>query len=84
MNPPIPAFYNPSSSIWAKDNRLSTGMTLAIIVVAHQGDPACYVDRDGWTVKTKDGTKGACFSRMVEVTKEGANILTTGPHFPSP
>jgi methionyl aminopeptidase len=81
--PQIPCFspYTDESQIVGQ--RLRKGMILAILVIAHQGEPTYRVNQDGWTVRTVDGRKAALFSRMVEVTDEGATILTKAPVFGS-
>lgn len=55
---------------------LKTGMTIAIEPMATLGGYQVYVDRDGWTIKTVDGSKSAHFEHSVLITDHGAEILT--------
>ncbi len=60
-----------------KGFRLSSGMTIAIEPMATLGDYAVYIDKDRWTVRTRDGSIAAHFEHTVLVTGGGAEILTT-------
>lgn len=55
---------------------LHTGMTIAIEPMATLGNEAVYVDRDGWTIVTRDGSMSAHFEHTVLITDDGAEILT--------
>jgi len=55
---------------------LRAGMTIAIEPIATLGRPAIYEDRDGWTLRTRDGSKSAQFEHTVLVTNTGCEILT--------
>lgn len=59
-----------------KGSRLKSGMTVAIEPMATLGDYRVYIDSDGWTVKTRDGSKAAHFEHTVLVTDNGHEILT--------
>lgn len=84
QDPKIPAFtYN-------RENRMIDIMLGASMdYVFKEGDTIClepfltYKDRSGfiseidkWTIRTRDGKKSAFFEHMLEVTKDGCNILT--------
>lgn len=56
---------------------LKAGMTIAIEPMATLGTHNVYVDNDGWTVKTRDGSISAHFEHTVLVTKNGYDILTS-------
>lgn len=56
--------------------RLLAGMTFAIEPMITQGGYQVYVDRDGWTVKTKDGSLAAHIEDTVVVGENGPEILT--------
>lgn len=60
-----------------KGMQLSAGMTIAVEPMATLGEGDIYIDQDGWTVKTKDGSVSAQFEHTVLVTESGAEILTT-------
>jgi methionyl aminopeptidase len=57
--------------------KLAKGMTLAIEPMATLGKGGIYIDNDGWTVKTSDGSLSAQFEHTVLVTDSGYEILTT-------
>jgi methionyl aminopeptidase len=59
-----------------KGMQLSAGMTIAVEPMATLGEGDIYIDQDGWTVKTKDGSVSAQFEHTVLVTESGAEILT--------
>ena len=48
--------------------------TIEPMIVA--GDPAVYVERDGWTVRTRDRSRAAHEEHTVVVAPGGAEILT--------
>ena len=56
--------------------RLRAGMTFAIEPMITQGSYEIYIDRDGWTVKTKDGLLAAHVEDTVVVGEHGPEILT--------
>lgn len=56
--------------------QLYAGMTIAIEPMATLGDFHVYIEKDGWTVKTKDSSKAAHFEHTILITQEGAEILT--------
>lgn len=55
---------------------LKEGMVLAIEPMASLGKGRVYQGKDGWTVKTSDGSLTAHFEKSVAVTKNGCKILT--------
>ena len=55
---------------------LQAGMSLAIEPMATLGRRDIYVDDDGWTIRTADGSLGAQFEHTVLVTEHGCEILT--------
>lgn len=55
---------------------LQPGMTVAIEPMATIGSPALFIDDDGWTVCTRDGSRAAHFENTVLVTEDGFEILT--------
>ena len=56
---------------------LPEGAVLAIEIMYTMGEPAVKTDRDGWTIRTRDGKISALFEETVAVTKDGPFILTT-------
>lgn len=55
---------------------LRSGMTIAIEPMVTLGTNDVYVDSDGWTIKTKDGSFAAHFEHTVLILDKGAEILT--------
>ncbi len=56
---------------------LKEGMTFAIEPMICMGSGDVYVDKDGWTVKTKDGKSSVHFEHTIAITKNGPMILTS-------
>ncbi len=56
--------------------QLQAGMTIAIEPMATLGSWRVFVDRDGWTIRTYDGSLAAHFEDTVLITEEGAEILS--------
>jgi len=44
--------------------------------MATLGKPGVYLDNDGWTIRTVDGSLGSQFEHTVLVTDDGFEILT--------
>jgi methionyl aminopeptidase len=57
--------------------RLKAGMTIAIEPMATLGTDRVYIDPDGWTIRTRDGSLSAHFEHTVLITEDGAEILTS-------
>lgn len=55
---------------------MRTGLTLAIEPMLTNGSEETKTMRDGWTVKTKDGSLSTHFEHTVAVTPEGGRVLT--------
>lgn len=55
---------------------LEAGMTIAIEPMATLGRDEVYMDRDGWTIKTADGSLAAHFEHTILITEQGFEILT--------
>lgn len=56
--------------------RLQAGMTIAIEPMATLGGFQVGVERDGWTIRTMDGSLAAHFEHTVLITDNGCDILT--------
>lgn len=54
---------------------IKAGMVLAIEPMVNAGCSEVTVDRDGWTVRTRDGANSAHFEYSVAVTEDGPRIL---------
>lgn len=55
---------------------LKSGMTIAIEPITTLGGPSIYEEKDGWTLRTVDGSYAAQFEHTVLVTATGCEILT--------
>lgn len=71
--PEIPGFIRGSLT---KTAEIKEGMTLAIEVIYNMGSKDIMLDKDGWTIRTKDGSLSAVFERSIVVTKDGPELLT--------
>jgi len=56
--------------------KLKKGMSVAIEPMASLGDYKVYTDKNGWAVRTKDGSLSAHFEHTVLVGEKSAEILT--------
>ena len=56
--------------------RLVSGMSIAIEPMATLGRRDIFLDDDGWTIRTADGSLGAQFEHTVLVTDDGCEVLT--------
>lgn len=56
--------------------RLRANMTIAVEPMINMGAKEVYTARDGWTVRTRDGSPSAHYENTVLITHEGVEILT--------
>lgn len=56
---------------------LEPGDTIAIEPMTTLGGEGIMTDRDGWTIRTRDGSLAAHFEHTVLITETGAEILTS-------
>lgn len=56
--------------------KLKAGMTLAIEPMINDGGLGVTVDADGWTARTRDGSRAAHTEHTVAITREGAYVLS--------
>lgn len=71
-DPTVPNFGPPGKGMILKE-----GMTIAIEPMVHMGKAQTRVQKDGWTVVTKDGSWTAHYEHTIAITKDGYEILTT-------
>jgi len=74
LEPQIPNFSVPRTL--SLDTVLVEGMCLAIEPMVNLGKKDIYTMKDGWTVKTKDGSPSAHFEHSVLITNFQPRILT--------
>lgn len=55
---------------------LKEGMTIAVETIYNMGTPQVVVDKDGWTIRTKDGKLAGLFERSIAITKSSPLVLT--------
>jgi methionyl aminopeptidase len=70
--------YVPNYGPAGKGEILQPGMVLAIEPIFNLGTRKIYLDSDGHTYRTADGSPSAHFEHTVVITKGGAEILTQG------
>jgi methionyl aminopeptidase len=76
--PQVPNFVDPKSN-----QKLRSGMTLAIEPMVNAGQPGVKILKDGWTVVTQDGLLSAHFEHTVLITETAPEILTCPETKPS-
>lgn len=69
-DPEVPNYY------LGKGALLKPGMTIAIEPIATLGKHDIAFDRDGWTIRTKDGSWAAQFEHTILITETGVEVLT--------
>lgn len=72
MPPEVPNYGKRGSGVLLKP-----GDTIAIEPMAMLGKERIKTDRDGWTIRTQDGSLAAHFEHTVLVTESGCEILTS-------
>jgi methionyl aminopeptidase len=55
---------------------LKQGMTIAVEPITTLGDHDIYLEKDGWTLRTWDGSYSAQFEHTLVVTENGCEVLT--------
>lgn len=55
---------------------LKPGMVIAIEPMLNEGKGGIMVDQDGWTIRTRDGSRSAHFEHTVLITEGAPEILT--------
>ena len=60
-----------------KGSQLRKGMVICIEPMINLGKKGIYQERDGWTIKTVDGSLSAHYELTVAVGKEKADVLST-------
>jgi len=73
QKPNIPCFLDQSIE---KTTLIEPGMALAIEVIYTQKPARLEIEKDGWTVKTANGTLAGLFEDTILITNEGVEVLT--------
>ena len=66
----------PNFGSQGKGEKLVPGMVLAIEPMVNVGKPNIKLAKDGYTIKTADGSRSAHFEHTVAITEEGNIVLT--------
>lgn len=69
--PEVPHYGTPGRGI-----RLKEGMVITIEPMLNAGHWEAYVEEDGWTARTVDGSLSAQYEHTIAITKNGPVILT--------
>jgi methionyl aminopeptidase len=69
--PSVPNYDDPFATA-----RLEEGMVLTIEPIVAAGSGACFLARDGWTVRTADRSLAAHYEQTLVVTRGGPLLLT--------
>ena len=69
--PQVPNYGRPGTGL-----RIEAGMCFAIEPMFNLGGEEVYVEDDGWTVRTSDGSLSAHFENTVAVSADGPEVLT--------
>ncbi len=69
--PFIPNFGRPGTGMLLKE-----GMVLALEPISSAGKAAVVLDQNGYTYRTKDGSRSAHFEHTILIEKKGARIIT--------
>jgi methionyl aminopeptidase len=70
-DPMVPNWFDPTARDW-----LTEGLVITVEPIIAMGTGESYEDRDGWTIRTADGTASAHHEHTLVVTK-GAPLLLT-------
>jgi len=71
-DPYVPNYYRGKKGVILK-----SGMVIAIEPMVNEGSKEIILDKDGYTFRTKDGSRSAHFEHTIAITNEGPVILTT-------
>ena len=69
--PQVPNYGQPGKGL-----KLKTGMSLCIEPMFNVGQRLTKVDKDGWTVRTQDGSLSAHWEHTVAITSDGPMVFT--------
>ena len=69
--PSVPNYWNPEQK-----DVLTEGLVLTIEPIISSGQGQVYEDRDGWTVRTSDGSLSAHYEHTVVITRDRPVLLT--------
>jgi methionyl aminopeptidase len=67
----------PNTGVKGKGEKLVSGMVLALEPMLNIGKPGIKITDDGYTIKTRDGSRSAHFEHTIAITEKGNIILTS-------
>ena len=59
-----------------RGDRIREGMVFTVEPMLNLGKPGVVIEKDGWTVRTKDGSLSAQYEHTVAITRNGPEVLT--------
>lgn len=68
--------YVPNYGVAGEGEKLVPGMVIAIEPIINEGTEKIFLDKDGYTYRTKDKLRSAHFEVTVAITEKGAEVLT--------
>ncbi|HVT75051.1 MAG TPA: M24 family metallopeptidase, partial [Candidatus Paceibacterota bacterium] len=68
--------YVPNYGAAGDGEELAPGMTIAVEPIVNEGGAKIFLDKDGYTYRTKDGKRSAHFEVTIAITEKGAEVLT--------
>lgn len=68
--------YVPNFGIGGKGEKLVAGLVIAIEPMVNAGQSHTQISSDGYTIKTRDGSRSAHFEHSIAITEKGNIILT--------
>lgn len=69
--------YVPNYGKAGEGDELVPGMVIAIEPIINLGTEKIYLDKDGYTYRTKDGKPSAHFEHTIVITEKGCEVLTS-------
>ena len=60
----------------SRGERIREGMVFTIEPMLNMGKEGVFVEKDGWTVRTKDGSLSAQYEHTIAITRNGPEVLT--------
>ncbi len=66
----------PNHGAPGKGPKLRPGMVLAVEPMVNVGEPDTFLEPDGWTVRTADGSRSCHVEHSIAITDHGPEILT--------
>ncbi|MDE1874559.1 MAG: type I methionyl aminopeptidase [Patescibacteria group bacterium] len=68
--------YVPNYGVAGEGDELVPGMVIAIEPIINEGTAKIFLDKDGYTYRTRDGKSSAHFEHTLVITSRGAEVLT--------